>query len=91
MSFFDQTVYGAVTMSVIKQTESWKSQCNSSGQIPTTHLFNQVIEQALYELGYDNSVDPSFNKKKRYTKEKFQNMILSISVMKTLQVGISHT
>ena len=74
MSFFDQTVYGAVTMSVIKQTESWKSQCNSSGQIPTTHLFNQVIEQALYELGYDNSVDPSFNKKKRYTKEKFQNV-----------------
>ena len=74
MSFFSQTVYGAVTMSVVKETESWKTHCDNTGKIPTTHLFNQVLEQALYELGYDNSVDPVLKKKKRYKKEKFQNV-----------------
>lgn len=73
MAFFDQTVYGAVSMSVIKQTDSWKKVCDPSGKIPK-EKFTIVIEQALYELGYDNSVDPILKKKKRYIKDTFQNI-----------------
>lgn len=73
MAFFDKTVYGSVSMSVIKETDSWKKACDSVGRIPRGQ-FTVVVEQALYELGYDNSYDPILKKKKRYTKSTFQNI-----------------
>lgn len=64
MKELNQTVWASVTIDTIKATDIWKKYViNEKGEVPA-NKYNNILNAALYEIGYDIDKGSSYTKNK---------------------------